>query len=318
MQNRLRVRAHGGSPAGARPTRAEAPRHLRGGRRGVAALDTESILELQRLAGNAAVAKSLVGSKRDGRIVMGVDTIKIEQHPSPPEKGLKTIRDLKDGAGILGYTVRSIADWAPTLRPESPARDEKGWTTRARPINFVPEPEFKEWWPTEGLHKIAERTYIDVEGDWEKKLKGGEDEHVSDATHAWEISWKKAAELINALSKKPGPPQPTAEAATKELWNRYRNALPEDMRPQGDQPTDAAQRAIFSPDHGTLFRWLFETTVVRDTRGYHEPKTKPQGVGKDTVSTIEPAKSQLPGPLSPALIKEVRVKWKPGKDIIGS
>lgn len=319
MQNRLRVRAPDGSSAAARSSVASAARHLRGRGGGISVLDQESILELQRLAGNAAVAKSLIGSKRNGRTVMGVDAIKVDQKPSAPPDGLKSIRAKKKGAGLLGYTIRSIADWAPLLKPEAPTQEGKGWTTKARPINHVPEPEFEEYWPTTGKHKIADHTFIDVNGDWEKKLKGGEDEHVSDSTHAWQISWKKAAEIINGLSKKPGAAQPTQEDATKDLWNRYRNALPsEDMRPKGDQPTESAQREIFSPDHGTLFRWLFETTVVRDTRGYHEPKTKPEGVGDDTVSTIVPGDSKLPGPLSPELIKEVRVKWKPGKDIIGS
>jgi hypothetical protein len=293
--------------------------HLRGGRRGVEALDREAIVELQRLAGNAAVAQRMIGQRRDGRVIMGVDRIKVDANPSAPPDGLAGIRKLKRGAGILGYTVRSIAEWAPILRVEAPTQDAEGWTAKARPINYVPEPEFTEYWPTQGRQKLAERTYLDIAPEWETKLHGGEDEHVSDSTHAWEISWKKAAEIINALSKEPGPTQPTGDAAVKDVWDRYRRALPaDDMRPAGKMPTDQAQKDIFSTDRGTLFRWLFETTVVRDTRGYHEPKTKPTGVGDDTVSTLDDGTSKLPGPASADLISEVRAKWKPGKDIIGS
>jgi hypothetical protein len=178
---------------------------------------------------------------------------------------------------------------------------------------------FEEYWPTQGRHEIAERTHIQVDPDWETKLHQGEDEHVSDSTLAWELSWKKVAAIINELAKKPGPPQATSEAATKDLWNRYKRALPEeDLKPEGEQPTEDAQRKVLSPDRGTLFRWLFETTVVRDTRGYHEPKTTPVGVGEETVNKLEPGNSQLPGPLSEKLIPEVREKYKPGKNIQGS
>ncbi len=320
MQNRLRGRAPDGSMGAPSATRTMPARHARGGRRGLSAFDNESILELQRLAGNAAVAKSLIGSKRDGRVVMGVDAIKLQEKPSPPAGGLKAIRDLKKGAGILGYTIRSIDDWPPILKPESPVQNDKGWTTKARAVSRVPEPEFKEYWPTQGRHAIAKNTFIDIDPDWERKLHVGEDEHVSDTTLAWEVTWKAVAGIINALAKEPGRPQPTAEAATKDLFDRYRRALPEpDLKPEGEQPDEDAQRKVLSPDDGTLFWWMFQTTVVRDTRNYHEPKTAPSEVGGNiTVSHLENGDSKIPGPKSDELLKEVRKKFTKGAKIKGT
>lgn len=320
MQGRMRVRAPDGALVGAIPDRRPGPRHPRGGRRHVSAFDQESILELQRLAGNAAVAKQLVGSKRNGRIVMGVDTIKLNQHASAAPGGLADIRKLKKGAGILGYTVRSIADWAPILRPEAPSKDAGGWTTKARSINFVPEPEFEEYWPTKGRHEIAERNYLDIDKDWEDKIHEGEDQHVADASYAWKQTWKKVADAINGLAKKAGPPHGTEDAAIKDLWRRYRAALPDDsdLIPKGDVPTESAQRALLSPDHKSMFRWMFETTYVRDTRGYHNPAIVPSHVSGDAaVSHIEKGPSEIPGPTTPELSEQLRKKFV-GEDIKGT
>jgi hypothetical protein len=277
------------------------------------------MLELQRLAGNAAVAKSLIGTKRNGRVVAGVDTIKVKNVPSPPPEGLSSIRALKNGQAIMGYTIREISDNPPILRPEAPTQSEAGWSAKARPVSYFAEPKFEEYWPTKGRHKVAEYNFLDVDDKWEKKLHEGEDEHVRDATLAWALTWKAVADIINRLAKTPGPPQATPDAATKDLFFRYRKALPEpDLRPEGAQPDEDAQRKILGVDDGTLFWWMFQTTVVRDTRNYHLPKTDHKFEGKATISHLEDGGSQIPGPKSPELLAEVRKKFKPGKIIQGT
>jgi len=316
VQDQVRVRAKGGSSNAARLPRSASRRHGHGRRRYLGTWDNESILELQRLAGNAAVAKSLVGSRRNGRVVAGVDMIKVKEAPSAPPDGLKSIRALKKGAGIMGYTVREISDNPPILKPESPTKSGEGWTTRARPVNYFGEPKFDEYWPTKGRHKIADSNYLDIDDRWEKKLHVGEDEHVSDSTLAWEQTWKLVAGIINKLAEEPGPPQASEDAARKNLFDRYRKALPEpDLNPEGDQPDEDAQRKVLAPDNGTLFWWMFQTTVVRDTRDYHKPGTDATFEGNDTIAHLADGGSQIPGPKSPELLKEVRKKFKPGEKI---
>lgn len=298
------------------PARRE--RRATSGRRRLAA-EQDSILELQRLAGNRAVREALARRRAGGRVT-SVDAVKLDLHPEPPEDGLRSIRARKGGAGIMGLTIRAIEDNPPLLKPEPPVRSgDAGWTVKPRQVGYLPEPILEEFWPTQGPHKIADNAYIKIDHTWETKLKDGEDEHARDATLAWQLTWKKVADLINELAKKPGPPEATPEAATKALWRRYREALPPDLRPEGERPTESAQRDVLDVRGGTFFGWMWEITVVRDTRNYHEPKTKPVDVAGDaTVSVLDTGQSQIPGPKSEDLIEEVRKKYTKGRRIQGS
>jgi hypothetical protein len=292
-----------------------------GSRRSALAPEQERVLELQRLAGNAAVASAIgsIGQRRSGRVVTDVRPIKIDRRPSPPADGLKTIRAKKKGAGIMGYTIRSIDDRPPMFRPEQPVRTEAGWTAKPRSIANLAEPFFEEYWPTKGRHLLAEHQYMEIDGDWEEKLKVGEDQHVTDTTLAWEQTWKTIAGIINALAAAKGPaPQGSEDAARAELAKRFVKALPEDMRPEGGNPTEPAQREVWGADQGTLFRWMWDTTVVRDTRDYHTPGTAAVEAGKDDIRKLVVGQSNIPGPTSVDLIKELRQKYTKGRIIKGT
>jgi hypothetical protein len=302
---------------GGRATAEGEPRHLRSRHRAGLAPDQERILELQRLAGNAAVA-SAMAHRQSGRAV-GVSAIKIDKKPSAPPDGLRTIRSKKNGSGILGYTIRSIEEGPPILKPDQPAKTDKGWTLKPRAVSFVPEPFFEEYWPTQGRHALAPHQFIDVDGDWESKLRVGEDQHVTDTTLAWELTWQTVAGIINKLAKDDKPPaHPSEDAARADLWKRYMSALPEDLRPDSTAPSTEAQHQVLTTDQGSIFRWMFDTTVVRDTRDYHTPATKPSEVGKDDISHLEVGQSNIPGPTSPELIAQVRKKYTRGAIIKGT
>ena len=287
------------------------------GRRGLAP-DQEQVLELQRLAGNAAVTRA-IGPQSAGRVLMGESRIRHEQFPSPPADGIQKIRERRKGAGNLGLTRRYIEEGPPPmLQPEQPSGDGKSWTTRARRIDHVPEPSFEELWPTKGRHELAPTEFLDVDETWEKKLRDGEDQHVADTLLAWQRTWVQIAEIINGLAKKPGPPSATSDAAVADLWQRFRAKLDPDLRPAGSAPTEKAQEDVWGRRQGTLFRWLFDTTVVRDTRGYHTPSVVPKEVGKVTIRKIENGGSEIPGPTSEDLIAQLRAKYTPGAIIKGT
>jgi hypothetical protein len=308
----MRTRREAPSPAPARPHH---PHRRRGGR---LPGDQESILDLQRLFGNAAVASALSRVRGGGNRVASVHRLQLDRKAMAPQGGLKSIRDKVKGRGVLGLTIRGIEDAPPFFRADTPAKGKDGWTTKAQSVRKPPEPILEEYWPTQGLHKIAERTFIDVTQDWEGKLEKGEDEHADDARLAVELTWKKVAEAINALAKQPGKPEASAEAATAALWKRYVASLPKDLRP-ADASIDA-QKDVLAVRKGTFFGWMWESTVVRDTRGYHEPRPKPKNVaGKDIINEITPADSKIPGPSSTDLLEnDLRKKYVPGKTIIGS
>jgi hypothetical protein len=301
------------TPAGERRHRSH---RRRGGLRG----DEAAILDLQRLAGNAAVTAALTRLRGGGNRVATVDHATVDLKPAAPPGGLRSIRDRVGGRGVLGLTIRAIEDSPPLFRAETPTQAKGGWTTKARPVGKPPEPMLEELWPTQGRHKIADGTYLEVEPTWEDKLKLGEDEHASDAQLAVELTWKKVAATINALAKQPGPPAPSADAAVEALWKRYVKALPDEhLRPEGAKPSDAAQKDVLAVRGGTYFGWVWESTVVRDTRGYHEPRPKPKVTkGPDVVNVIDAAGSKIPGPSSADLLAELRAKYTPGRKIIGS
>ena len=227
-----------------------------------------SLLELQRLAGNQAVATE-IGAWRNGRVVVGVSNVDLKAHPSPAPNGVREIRESRGGGGLLGRTVASIDPTPPLLRAEAPVKVDKGWTAQARPSR-TPEPYLEEWWPTAGRHEMYPHVYLDVSQEWEDRLKAGEDEHVSDHTLGWQVTWGKVSQTIADLAAAPGPVQPTEEDAHKDLWKRFGAALPADLRPNGDGPSDDAQVAKWGFEPSTsLFRRLFMGTKARDQRGWH-------------------------------------------------
>lgn len=299
-----------------------APRHRPRGHRGLAP-DQEAVLDLQRLAGNAAVTRAL----RDQRagVAMSIDAIEINRSPMAPEKGVGQIRDVASSKTTLAYTLRTLDDQPPIMLPEIAQKTKDGYVTKAVRVDSVPEPKIDEWWPTEGPHKIGRTDYLYVDHDWETKLEKGEDEHRDDATLAWKLTWKKVQDTINRFASKPGPPAATAEEAEAALWKRYVAALPKELRPAGDRWSAPKQLDVLALRPGTFMAWMWETTVARDTRLTHETTTGPapddvQGVPKGaSVSGIKEHPSfKVPGLTSEALFDEVRPKFVPGKSIEGS
>ncbi|MGH2465472.1 MAG: hypothetical protein ACRDGI_08425 [Candidatus Limnocylindrales bacterium] len=227
-----------------------------------------SLLDLQRLAGNQAVAAE-IGAWRNGRMVIGVSGVDLKTHPSDPPGGVRAIRESRGGGGLLGRTVASIDQAAPLLRAAPATKTDKGWTAQAHPTR-VPEPYLEQWWPTAGRHEMFPHVYLDVSAEWEGRIKAGEDEHARDHTVGWQVTWGAVGEAVNELAKAPGPILPTEEAATTDLWKRFKAALPADLRPRGDEPSDEAQQAIWGFDpKTTIFRRLFGATTARDTRNWH-------------------------------------------------
>lgn len=227
-----------------------------------------SLLDLQRLAGNRAVAAE-IGSWRNGRVVFGASNVDLKAHPSAPPDGVRQIRESRNGGGLLGRTIASIDPSPPLLRAETPVKVDQGWSCRAIPAR-APEPYLETYWPTAGRHEMYPHVYLDVSKEWEDRLKAGEDEHVSDHTLGWQVTWGTVSEAITGLAQAPGPVQPTEDAARKDLWRRFSGALPADLRPNGAEPTDEAQTAQwgFEPST-TLFQRLFGATKARDHRGWH-------------------------------------------------
>ena len=323
MRQRGSMHAPAWGPAVGLAERADGAAHHRPHHRGGLSPEQEQMLQLQRLAGNDAVSKALAEGRSQG-LVTSVDAIELTREGRDPENGIKSIREQTQNKATIALTQRGIRDEPPIMRPDPPRKTDKGWKATAKKVDNVPEPMLKEYWPTKGLHKIAEANYLYVEDDWAKKLEKGEDEHVSDAKLAWELTWKKVQTTINDLSKEPESGEADGPAATAALWRRYKQALPKDLQPEGDQPSDAKQRDVLAVRPGTFFAWMWEITVARDGRMYHETKSVPtkaeRNAPKDSiVQDIEGyPQFEVDKQKSDAFIEEIRKKYTPGKIIQGS
>jgi hypothetical protein len=289
--------------------------------------EQQQILELQRQAGNAAVTHALNASKTAGHVTT-IDRMEINREGMAPEKGVQQIREKTANKLTLALTQRGILNEPPLFRAETPKQDKGGYTTQAHKVGSIPEPEIHEFWPKEGLHKMADGSLLDVSQDWEQDLQKGEDQHRDDALLAWKITWKAVQTAINKFAAKPGPAEATPDDAVKALWKRYVTSLDEELRPKGEMPTDAAQRDVLSLRPKTYFAHAWETTVVRDTRDYHTavPGALPTSGGhpapKDAMvlGVVAGGKFDVKGPEPEVLSNQLREKWRsePGRVITGS
>lgn len=314
---------HAGVPVRVDRTADGAPRHHSRSRHGLSS-EQESVLELQRLAGNAAVAHALAEGRSSGRVT-SVDAIEINRESMSPEMGVQQIREHTTNKTTLALTQRGIENSPPIMRPEPAEKTKDGYTTRTHKVSSIPEPEIHEWWPKAGRHLLSKGSYLDVETEWQDKLEQGEDEHRDDAKLAWEKTWKTVQDTINRFAAKPGPPEPTPEAAQKALWKRYVAALPKDLQPAGDVPNEARQREILEVRPGTFMAWMWEITVARDQRLNHSTttnvaskSTQPAPKGAMTSGIAPHPQFLVPGLSSEALIEEIRKKYTPNARIQGS
>src|SRR6476661_8861293 len=81
-----------------------AQRRRPGSHRGLSA-EQESVLELQRLAGNAAVTRALAEGRNSG-LVTSVDAIEITREGMPPKQGVQQIREHTKNKATLALTQR--------------------------------------------------------------------------------------------------------------------------------------------------------------------------------------------------------------------
>jgi hypothetical protein len=121
-------------------------------------------------------------------------------------------------------------------------------------------------YPTAGHHlrplmlqKIGRRTfnhYWDVSASISALIRDGEQEHLDDARRAYEITYKRVEDAINALAGQQFGPASTPAAATALAEQALARSLPPQL---GTNPATWAS---------TLDR-LLKQTNMRDTNGWH-------------------------------------------------
>src|SRR5687767_1030400 len=83
--------------------------------------EQESLLELQSLAGNAAVTRALTDGRASGRVTT-VDTMDLVREGMSPEKGVEQIREKTTNKMTIALTQRGIGPYPPIMRAQSPEK----------------------------------------------------------------------------------------------------------------------------------------------------------------------------------------------------
>src|SRR5262245_8032965 len=100
-------------------------RHRPHGHRGLAP-DQAAVLNLQGLAGNAAVSHA-IESSRSGNVVTSVNRIELRRDAMSPQKGVEDIRKQTANKLTLALTQRGLEDTPPMFKAEKPQKGDKGW-----------------------------------------------------------------------------------------------------------------------------------------------------------------------------------------------
>ena len=242
------------------------------------------------LAGNAAVASIVSRARTD--------------QPQAPPGGVREIRRVA-GGGTLGHTRLSMDPTPPLFRLPSPSAADGAYSvrpgrTRASELDFVVR------WPSAGRHVLYEatssagaqaNTYLDVDADWSAKILQGENEHVGDQTIAWQDTWRRVADTVNQMAAEPPVTGATPDEARRAAWTTFVHRLPAPLRPDGAEPSEAAQLAKWAwEEPNSVFRTLIgESKRARDLPSpWHTPEASLDHMeGDNEVRTLSPGKSEI-------------------------
>ena len=245
--------------------------------------------DLQASAGNAATASALSSIRTD--------------KPQSPAGGVQAIVDATKKPSQRGLTRSSYdANKMPLFKVQRPAQEGSAFTTKAV-VPRLPDPDHEVWWPAEGKHLLGPygkgKRWLQVSGDWSKKLKEGEDRHVEDMDLAYQMTWGRVRDVLADMAAQEKPyTGATAEAALQAAWKDFQKRLPAGFRPEGDKPTKEAQEAVWGPDDKkSVFSKMWrESAWARDDSGEHTPsEEKLVEKGNDLINELKPGGSKIPG-----------------------
>jgi hypothetical protein len=238
--------------------------------------------DLGRRAGNAAVA-GLVGRVRTDL-------------PQDPPAGVKEIRRVGSG-GTLGHT-RALMDPSPPLfRLREPETREGSAAVRPNRTR-APELDFEVRYPTPGRHQLYEGIFLDVSPDWTATILEGEEEHVQDQTIAWQDTWRRVADAVNAMADGAPVTAATPDAARQAAWRQFVASLPPQLRPAGREPSEESQLAAwgFEQRDSAFRRLIGESKRARDDSQWHTPDSSLDHMeGTAEVRVITRGSSRIPG-----------------------
>jgi hypothetical protein len=199
----------------------------------------------------------------------------------------------------------------PLFKVQRPSQDGTTFTTRPV-VPRLPEPDHDVYWPAEGRHLIGPygkgKRWLQVSATWEQRLKDGESRHVEDMDLAYQMTWGRVRDVLDAMAKEEKPYSgATSEAAVAAAWKDFKKRLPAGFRPEGDTPTKEAQETVWGPDdRNSVFSKLWaESGRARDRSGDHTPAEQMLAEqGNDLINELADGQSDIPGPESRKVMDE--------------
>ena len=220
------------------------------------------MLALQRAAGNAATVALLAGTaaRAEPRAATMADIARAEQDaptgtlvaragtpvPLAPPAGIRTIQDRLQTPGLgiaAGLTLiqHSGAFTAPAWLPDArPSRADAGtrWqpsvapaqATDVRHDSFFPAAgDHDRFAGTDNVQQIDGRTWrhvLRITADQSDQVRRGEQEHLSDAALAFQLTYQRIATAITEVAALVLPPQPSRDEAIAALVAALATRLP--------------------------------------------------------------------------------------------
>lgn len=249
------------------------------------------VLELQRLAGNRAVATVLAATRPASAGVveaaatspglrvpflpiplpidveaLGVALGAARSSAAPAPGGAKRIRDARGGGSrAAGYTSLPVPT-PPELALGEPQRAGEGWVAPVRPTRSVPDVPVSLY-PGPGVHDLGpgprgQQRHLHVTDEMSDLVRRGEEEHLLDLEWARHLSYDRAAAAINAAAEAPPPPAPSPAEARSRALERVRAGLPRALQ--------------WAPREDAGLRWrraysrLAHVTIERDQNHWHD------------------------------------------------
>jgi hypothetical protein len=298
----------------AAPANAQVRRVETGSATGAAVLAGLDPSRLDRVARASAFAR--IGSTAGNAAVAGLVSRVRTNMPLDPPEGVREIRRV-GGGGTLGHT-RALMDPSPPLfRLPSPTAADGAYAVRPGRTR-APELDFEVRYPTRGRHVLYEGTtsagaraniYLEVSPEWSRTILTGEEEHVGDQTIAWQDTWGRVAEVVNAMATEAPVTAATPEEAQRTAWRTFVGRLPGPLRPDGADASESAQLAKWDVTSSTsIFKKLVgESKRARDISQWHTPDSSLDHMeGENEVRVLAAGSSQI-GVTTPEVL--MREAW---------
>ncbi|MGH3767657.1 MAG: hypothetical protein ACRDS0_10225 [Pseudonocardiaceae bacterium] len=224
------------------------------------------VLQLQRLAGNRAVAQ-LVGSRLSPGRPLAAGVQRQASQPSAGAPACREVHPIPPPTALPGFGNWADPSWirmepapgglAAIRATDGPGSETLGYTSWPHPEPYMPQLNFVPYqlpngswtarleftpasrlqldatFPGPGVHRVDSGTVAEhyvISPQVSDLIRRGEAEHVDDHSYAHLLVSQRISQILYQLTSAPKPQAATSEAALECTWRWFRSALPPELR----------------------------------------------------------------------------------------